>query len=931
MNEKWFLLPVGDIEKKLKTNAASGLTVKAARSRVRKDEPFFKIRKKSIGMLIVDLFFDFFLLLLTLTSFFALFFDGDRIIGGATLVVILIVLAFVFLLHFRDKRSVESLSALFLPTARVIRGGKLYILDYKDVVVGDVIMIEKGDIIGVDARLVYSDNLKVKMRVDKKSEKELAKYANGAVNPEELYAENMVNMIHAGSVVQEGNGRAVVIATGSYTYLGSMVGGLSQGTDDELPDTLKILQKKCSKFSMILLIALLPFCVISLLLGSLTGGTAVLSQTLMVALAFGATFRLSSFSTVFIAFFNRYLRKAAISDNPCILRSAKTLDKLADTDYIFVLDGSVATDGILHFEALETADGTLKNLENITGSAAELFNMATIYAQARTAAPSIGVKSHGMIDIAIEELLKKSQFDRDALKIRCTVNSYIPTVDKTVGDTVQYTDLGQDKTMYVSMSSFSIEKCSLVSVSGEVKPLSYEGMQDLKKAFYSDVNAGKKPIVFISEINGEFCFVGMLVLREGLDYTTVHAVNEFRRNGINVITFSNCYDRDSSVPEIPDLLKSEKVATFVDFSRREIPITFEFGNYNEYSGFGSNEIYELAKLVKNSGKTLAVIGFSDYAEKTVELADVFITCAPISIQSSGRFDEEITTLEVPGEESSANCLQTVKANADVLLMRPKGGKGGLEPLMRVMEYCNIAYRNLNRFLIYIFCVQITRMIAIMLPLLFGGATVDARHITMLGIFFDTFAFALFMMNSRRAGASVKSIKKLYAEENFKDILKKYKNILICTTFSGLLVVFLPTIFDTFKLFGGYQYKEEFTYLSLVFIQFVIFAAIYIFDLRNKSMVKSLFTRKIFLAEIIIFVLITALSFLITPIGDFMGLESGFVTITPFYFLLTIVPAFAFAVCYIVMFATDNSNEKKGTKPEFVTSSRKGEDDNHRKL
>jgi len=67
MNEKWFLLPVGDIEKKLKTNAASGLTVKAARSRVRKDEPFFKIRKKSIGMLIVELFFDFSLLLLTLT------------------------------------------------------------------------------------------------------------------------------------------------------------------------------------------------------------------------------------------------------------------------------------------------------------------------------------------------------------------------------------------------------------------------------------------------------------------------------------------------------------------------------------------------------------------------------------------------------------------------------------------------------------------------------------------------------------------------------------------------------------------------------------------------------------------------------------------------------------------------------------------------
>ena len=913
MSEKWFLSSIGDIEKKLKTNAASGLSQKAAHARIGKDSPFFKIRKKSIGVLIVDLFADFFLLLLTLTAFFALFFDGDRIIGGAALVLIVLDLIFIFLLHFRDKRSVESLSALFLPTARVIRGGKLYVLDYKDVVVGDVIMIEKGDIIGVDVRLVYSENLKVSMRVDRSTEKELSKYANGAVKPDELYAENMVNMVHAGSTVQEGSGRAIVIATGSYTYLGSMIGGLSQTTDDELPETLKVLQKKCSKFSMILLIALLPFCLISLLLGKFIGGTSLLSQTLMVALAFGASFRLSSFSTLFLAFFNIYLRKAAISDNPCILRSARVLDKLADTDCIFILDGSVATDGILHFEALETADGALKNLENITGSAQELFNMATIYAQARTSAPSVAVRSNGMIDVAIDELLKKSNFDREALNFRCTVDSYIPSADKTVGDTVKYTEYGVSKVMYVSTSSLMIEKCSSVYVSGEVKSLTEDGMKDLKRAFYSNVNSGKKPIAFVSLIGGELCFVGMLVLREGLDYTTVHTINEFRKNGISVLTFSNCYDRGESVPEIPDLLKSENVATFIDFSRRDIPITFDFGSYNEYSGFGANEIYELAKYVKSHGRTLAVVGFSEYAEKTVEIADVFISCAPISIQSSGRLAEEITTLEVPGEESSASCLQTVKANADVILMRPKNGKGGLEPLMRVMEYCNIAYRNLNRFLIYIFCVQITRAIAIMLPMLFGAATVDARHIVMLGIVFDTFAFALFMMNPRRAGASVKSVKRMYAEERVRDIIKKYRSVFACAIFSGVLVVVLPSIFDTFNLFGGYQYKEEFTYLSLMLIQIATLASLYTFDLQNKKALKNLFTRKIFIAEIIAFVLFTALSFLITPMGNFLGLESGFVTMTPFYFLLTVVPAAAFAVCYTVMIATGERADGRARK------------------
>ena len=73
MNEKWFFMPIGEVEKKLKTKAASGLNLKAAKARLAKDEPFFRVRKRNIGLLIVDLFADFFLLLLTLVSFFALF------------------------------------------------------------------------------------------------------------------------------------------------------------------------------------------------------------------------------------------------------------------------------------------------------------------------------------------------------------------------------------------------------------------------------------------------------------------------------------------------------------------------------------------------------------------------------------------------------------------------------------------------------------------------------------------------------------------------------------------------------------------------------------------------------------------------------------------------------------------------------------------
>ena len=918
MNRKWFALSIDQIEEKLDTNAASGLSIKEARSRKGKETPFFKVRRKNIGTLIVDLFSEFFLLLLTLISFFALFFPGERLRGIALIIVIALNLLLTFLIHFIGTRSVESMTKLFLPTVRVIRGGKLYILDYSDVVIGDVIVLEKGDVIGVDARLVYSDGLKVNMQVDKKTEKVLVKYANKTPDKAEIHAENMENMVHAGSTVLEGSGRAVVVAMGEYTYLGSMTGGFVQEADNSLPDPVKVLQKKFSKLSLILLIAVFPFCIFSLLLAHfIPGGTATLPITVMAVIGFCAIFRLASFSVLFVHFFNRYLRKAAISDNPCIFRSANVLDKVAETDYIFLLDGSIATDGILHFEGLETADGVIKDLDSITGSAKELFNMATIYAQARTALPTIGVKSFDMIDIAIAELLSKSKFDRAALKIRCTVNSYLPGAEQNLSDSVSYVELGEKKEMYVSASSLIIDSCSFALVSGTPRAISQEGVADIKKAFYNNVNSGKRPIVFVSVSGNQKCFVGMLVLREGLDYTTVHAVNEFRRNGISVISFSNCHDRAASVAEIPDLLKSDKLASFFDFQRRDIPVTFDFGKYDEYSGFGEEDIYQLAKLVKAQGKTLTVVGFSEYAEKTIEIADVFVSCVSIKTRRTGYFSEEVTAREVPGEESSASCMQTVKTNADVLLMRPKNGKGGLEPLMRSMEYCRMAYRNLNRFLIYLFSAQIIRFIVIMFPLFYGHVLADARHLCLSGLVFDLFALILFMTNSSRTSNSVQSIKKLYVDQKLSDVLRKYKTIILCSVFGGALIILLPAVFDYFNVLGGYNHTEAYAYIALMLVQFVLFASVYLVDLRNKGAVLHLLKRKAFLLELAIFAVLTTLCFIVDPIGDVFGLSSDFVVRSPFYFLLTIVPAFAFAMIYTIVRksgrAVNANSTQKSTK------------------
>ena len=226
MNEKWFALDVSSVEKKLKTNAASGLTPKAARSRYKKGgESFYITEKKSLISMLGEIISDFSLILLIICSVMALCFTEYT--TGITLTAIIILnIAAALLLTYKSGRLFESISSVFAPSVIVVRSGKAFSVSTSRVVVGDVVLLSAGDVIGFDARLVTSDSLKVKVRVDRKTFAEVDKFAEGSVRENENDIRNMTNMLHAGSTVISGGARAIVTATGRNTYYGAMTGGV---------------------------------------------------------------------------------------------------------------------------------------------------------------------------------------------------------------------------------------------------------------------------------------------------------------------------------------------------------------------------------------------------------------------------------------------------------------------------------------------------------------------------------------------------------------------------------------------------------------------------------------------------------------------------------------------------------------------------------
>ncbi len=895
MNEKWFALTIEEIEKKLRTNAATGLSPKAARSRCNpKEPPFFKIKRRRCDKLFIDLLRDFFLVMLVLVAFFSLFFEGDYVIGSAMLILIVINLGMSFWIYFRERRTTESMADFFLPTARVIRGGKLYIADYRDVVLGDVILVEKGDVLGCDARLVYSNGLCVKMNIDQNTEKELQKLANGSPEENTVYVDKMANMLHAGSTVTSGSGRAIVVAVGQYTYLGAMMGGFTDVPTQKLPEGLAKLKKNFSRLGTILLALTLPFCIFSILFGYFTGGTVLLSEVLSVALAFGAGLMLSRFLDVFVGFFSCFIKRSALSEDPCIIRSPYIFDRLANTDCLFILDGSITTDGILHFDSLVTADGEANGFERMGQTATVLTDMLALYNNARQSTLSKGAESNGMFDIGFDEFMKRSKLDMTALNIRCKMISFLPMAQGG-RDTLIYTDKGEWIEAVFSYSGDIIGECTHAMFAGTQKLLTDEGRDTIAKTLENLRAQGKEFVAVTVKNQTGFCLVGMFVLREGVDVTAERAVDRLKKSGVKVIMFTNCIGR-TGVPEIPQSLRGGKHAHCGVFLKQGKDITYGFGEFDEYTYVDESMIAKLARYVKSKGKTLAVLGFSDYAKEAVEYADVFISCAPVRTGVFGHFAEEIRSLEIPGEQGSASCTQSIKAKADVLLMRPKERHGGLEPLARMSEYCKMSYRNLKNFLVYLLCVQTMRLVTVAFPMLWGNSTADARQLLFLSFILDFLTMLIFMGDTRR---STKRLDELRAELEGFGIAKAWKQtpkLFVSALVGGVSTLLLPNLMSLVPIFDAYIYKAEFTYTALLLLQIIALFCIYSGDLRNMAAHKRLITTPIALVQGAVIVVFTLLCFLVMPVGNLFGIVKNPIG----YMLVSFVPALAFGICHLLM-------------------------------
>jgi len=902
MNEKWFLLGIADIEKKLKTNAASGLTRRAARSRGNRGAGhLFYLPKKSVWKLCVEILSDFSLIILLLGAIFSLFFEIDEYLRGLTVLIIsILALGFCAVMYFRSQRTVESLTTFFYPTAKVIRGGRLFSVDYRSIVVGDVILLEPGDVVCVDARLITSNNLKVKMRTSSEGNYiSLEKNAEGYVDTREQRAREMVNMVHGGSIIESGSARAVVTALGKYTYLGAMTGGIPLEVSRTQPKLLVKLRKHSSKLNIILLITVLPFSIISLLLGNmLSENESVLSVAFLTALAIAATTMSQLTCTLLQLYYTHKIRKLVINRNSAVIKSVDAFDNLSATDYIFMLDGCAVTDGILHFDTAICPEGELRNYTTLNPTARVFTEYVSLYHMSATQMLTTGVSGAGDCFFGIKEFVDKTGVDTEALKIRCAVTSYIPGNMFDIPERIVFNDMGASKCLTVWRSMSAIRTAKWIMIGGVKQRLNAEGIKSLERSWIRYHKIGATPIIFaLSTEEGQYsdtCIIGMLMLKEGIDDNLRKNLTYIERSGCKVISFV----RKGNIPKIPYALIGKGCVSKFSFEQNNLPITYNFGSISAYADFSDDDIIELVSFAHSEGKRVVVVGFTESALGIASKADGFVSCFDIYPRLSGYLNEELQTSDVAGQKGSVNCIQTVKERADCLISRPRKGHGGLASLVSALISVKSVYSNISDYLRYIVAVQFVRLIIVGVPMLVGDAILDARHVILCSYILDLFAFFAFML---RSGYYKDKREKNYC---YVDKLKGYfigdNAIIISSIASSATAILLPIVFDLFN--SEYHYKVEGLFTSLLVLHLTAFVCVY-YGSNIKDMLY-VYKNKLLIVEFAIVAVLWTFCFIFDPIGALFGIEG---TMPLLYFILSVLPVAVFAGSFVIL------NRKKQMK------------------
>lgn len=212
-------------------------------------------KKKSPIVVFLEQFKDLLVIILIIAAIISAI-SGN---GESTIVIVAVITLNAILgtvQHFKAEKSLESLKALSSPSAKVMRDGRKIEVSSKEIVPGDILMLEAGDLVVADGRIIENYSLQVN-ESSLTGESEGVDKISDVIDAENVALGDQKNMVFSGSLVTYGRASVVVTATGMKTEIGKIATLMNQTQQKKTP-----LQESMDNFSQKLAIAIIGICIV---------------------------------------------------------------------------------------------------------------------------------------------------------------------------------------------------------------------------------------------------------------------------------------------------------------------------------------------------------------------------------------------------------------------------------------------------------------------------------------------------------------------------------------------------------------------------------------------------------------------------------------------------------------------------------------------